>query len=294
MDINFELYKIFYKTAKLGSMSKAAKELFTSQPAISQSIKLLEEKLGGQLFHRTSQGVSLTSEGKEIYKYIEQSYGLIQTAERRFLDLKNLSSGQLRIAVSTTACNIFLLKYLEEFSIAYPQIKIFVNDQSTQKTIEELELGEVDIGIMNLKENNEAITIIKEIEIQDCFVANKKYKDICDKEISLNEMITYPVILMQKGLNTREFIDEYFLSYGLSILPQIELSTMEMLIEFAKRGLGLSCVIKDYVQKELKEYQLFEVTLKEKIPKRRLSIAINKRIPASTAAQAFIDLIVSK
>lgn len=294
MDINFELYKIFYKTAKLGSMSKAAKELFTSQPAISQSIKLLEEKLGGQLFHRTSQGVSLTSEGKEIYKYIEQSYGLIQTAERRFLDLKNLSSGQLRIVVSTTACNIFLLKYLEEFSIAYPQIKIFVNDQSTQKTIEELELGEVDIGIMNLKENNEAITIIKEIEIQDCFVANKKYKDICDKEISLNEMITYPVILMQKGLNTREFIDEYFLSYGLSILPQIELSTMEMLIEFAKRGLGLSCVIKDYVQKELKEYQLFEVTLKEKIPKRRLSIAINKRIPASTAAQAFIDLIVSK
>lgn len=294
MDINFELYKIFYKTAKLGSMSKAAKELFTSQPAISQSIKLLEEKLGGQLFHRTSQGVSLTSEGKEIYKYIEQSYGLIQTAERRFLDLKNLSSGQLRIAVSTTACNIFLLKYLEEFSIAYPQIKIFVNDQSTQKTIEELELGEVDIGIMNLKENNEAISIIKEIEIQDCFVANKKYKEICDKEISLNEMITYPVILMQKGLNTREFIDDYFLSYGLSILPQIELSAMEMLIEFAKRGLGLSCVIKDYVQKELKEYQLFEVTLKEKIPKRRLSIAINKRIPASTAAQAFIDLIVSK
>lgn len=293
MRINLELYKIFYITAKLGSISKAAKELFTSQPAVSQSIKLLEKKLGGELFYRTPRGVSLTLEGEVLFKYIEQGYGLMQTAERKFLELKNVDLGQIRIAVCSTVCKYYLIKYLETYNLAFPNIKIYVKDQSTYEIVQALESGEVDIGILNMNiENIDSLNIIKTFKIQDCFVVGEKYKYICEKQISLKKLVNnYPIILLEKGGNTRDYIDNYFSSNGITVLPQIELSNMELLIEFAKRGLGVSCVIKDYVQKELEQKHLYEIPVKEKIPERVLGIATKKDIPISTAAQKFMELI---
>ena len=293
MYINLELYRIFYITAKLGSISKAAKELFTSQPAVSQSIKLLEGKLGGQLFYRTPKGVSLTLEGEAIFKYIEQGYGLMQTAERKFLELKNLDLGQVRIAVCSAVCKYYLMKYIEIYNLNYPNIKIYIKDNSRHEILKALESGEIDIGILNMHiETNNSLNIIKTFKIQDCFVAGKKYKDISSKQISLKKLVdSYPIILLGKGGNTRDYIDNYFSSYGITVLPQIELSNMELLIEFAKKGLGVSCVIKDYVQRELEEKQLYEISIKEKIPERILGIATKKDIPMSTATQKFIELI---
>lgn len=293
MHINLELYRIFYITAKLGSISKAAKELFTSQPAVSQSIKLLEGKLGGQLFYRTPKGVSLTLEGEVLFKYIEQGYGLMQTAERKFLELKNLNLGQVRIAVCSAVCKYYLMKHIEIYNLNYPNIKIYIKDKSSYEILKALESGEIDIGILNMNiETNNSLNIIKKFKIQDCFVVGKKYKDISEKQISLKKLVdSYPIILLGKGGNTRDYIDNYFSSYGLTVLPQIELSNMELLIEFAKKGLGVSWVIKDYVQMELEHKQLYEISIKEKIPERILGIATKKDIPMSTATQKFIELI---
>jgi DNA-binding transcriptional LysR family regulator len=293
MYINLELYRIFYITAKLGSISKAAKELFTSQPAVSQSIKLLEGKLGGKLFYRTPKGVSLTLEGEVLFKYIEPGYGLMQTAERKFLELKNLNLGQVRIAVCSAVCKYYLMKNIEAYNLNYPNIKIYIKDKSSYEIAKSLESGEIDIGILNIHvENNNSLNVIKIFKIQDCFVVGNKYKEICEKQISLRNLVDrYPIILLEKGGNTRDYIDNYFSSYGLEIAPQIELSNVELMIEFAKRGLGVSCVIKDYIQKELEQEQLYEVSIKEKIPERIMGIATNKNIPMSTAAQKFIELI---
>ena len=293
MDINFELYKIFYITAKLGSISKAAKELFTSQPAVSQSIKLLEGKLGGQLFYRTPKGVCLTVEGEVLFKYIEQGYGLMQTAERKFLELKNLNIGQVRIAVCSALCKHYLMKYLEEYNLNYQNIKIYIKDMASHEILKSLNSGEIDIGIFNMHiETNSSIEIVKTFKIQDCFVVGDKYKDITKDQIDLKKLIdNYPILLLGKGGNTREYLDNYFTSNGVTVVPQMELSNMELLIESAKKGFGVSNVIKDYVQKELEEKELYEVSIKEKIPERYLGIAIKKDIPMSTATHKFIEVI---
>lgn len=293
MYINLELYRIFYVTAKLGSISKAAKELFTSQPAVSQSIKLLEGKLGGELFYRTPKGVVLTLEGEVLFKYVEQGYGLMLTAERKFLELKNLNLGQLRIAVCSAVCKYYLMKYIEIYNLNYPNIKIYVKDKSSYEIAKALESGEIDIGIFNMHiENNNSFNVIKTFKIQNCFVVGEKYKEICKKQILLKNLVhRYPIILLERGGNTRDYIDSYFSSHGLEIAPQIELSNVELMIEFAKRGLGVSCVIKDYIQKELEQEQLYEVPIKEKIPERIMGIATKKELPMSTAAQKFIELI---
>lgn len=293
MHINLELYRIFYITAKLGSISKAAKELFTSQPAVSQSIKLLEGKLGGELFYRNPKGVSLTLEGEVLFKYIEQGYGLMLTAERKFLELKNLNLGQIRIAVCSAVCKYNLMKYIEKYNLNYPNIKIYIKDYSSYEIEKALESGDIDIGILNMTvENYNSLNIIKKFEIQDCFVVGNKYKKICKNEISVKDLANeYPIILLEKGGNTRNYIDNYFSEYGIQIMPQMELSNVELMIEFAKKGLGISCVIKDYVQKELEQEQLYIVPIKEKIPKRIMGIAIKKDMPMSTATKGFIDII---
>lgn len=178
--------------------------------------------------------------------------------------------------------------------MAYPNIEIYIKDQSTHSTIKQLESGEVDIGIINLNGSRDSLTVIGKIEIQDCFVAGERFKEICDKPIFLKELVeNYPIILMQKGLNTRKYIDNFFTSYGIKVIPKVELSTMELLIEFAKKGLGISCVIEDFVRSDLDQQQLFIVPIQEIIPKRFLSIAIKKDLPLSSAAQKFIELFQS-
>ncbi|NQX47982.1 LysR family transcriptional regulator [Paenibacillus tritici] len=291
MDINFELYKIFYMTVKAGSMSNAAKELFTSQSAVSQSIKILESKLGSQLFYRGPHGVTLTSEGKVLYSYVEQSYELLQAAQRRFDEFNNLDAGELRVAVSSAACSNFFMQYLETYSLSYPNIDIYIKDQSTHTTIKQLESGEVDIGIINLSGKQDTLNVIGEIEIQDCFVVGERFKKLCETEISLKKLIDeYPINFLQKGLHTRNYIENVLASYNLEVKPKAELSTMELLIEFAKKGLGVSCVIEDFVQKDVNQKELFVLPIIEKIPKRYLSIAIKKNLPLTSAAQKFIEL----
>lgn len=295
MYINLELYRIFYITAKSGSISKAAAELFTSQPAISQSIKQLEEKLGGQLFYRNARGVTLTAEGEVLFQYIEQGYGIMMTAERKFSELKQMNAGHLRISVSSAVCKYELLGAISEYHQSYPNIKIDIKDESSHEIARLLNMGEIDIGILNLRnmdENN--MDVIKNIQVQDCFVVGKAYENLCRKPISIQKIAKeYSLIMLQKGGSTRTYIEEYFHSNGIELMPRIELSNLDLMVEFAINGLGIACVAKDYVQRELRSKELFELPLKEKIPPRQLLAATKKGMPISTATQAFIEIFCS-
>ncbi|MDR1769820.1 MAG: LysR family transcriptional regulator [Hungatella sp.] len=295
MYINLELYRIFYITAKSGSFSKAAAELFTSQPAISQSIKQLEEKLGGQLFYRNARGVTLTAEGEVLFRYIEQGYGLMLTAERKFYELKQMNAGHLRISVCSAVCKYELLGAISEYHQRYPNIKIDIKDESSKEIARLLDMGEIDIGILNhhnLDENN--MDVIKDIQVQDCFIAGKAYESLCQKPIGIRKLAKeYSLIMLQKGGSTRKYIEEYFHSKGAELVPGIELSNLDLMVEFAVNGLGIACVAKDYVQKKLQSKQLFELPLIEKIPPRHLVAATKRGMPISTAAQTFIEIFCS-
>jgi DNA-binding transcriptional LysR family regulator len=291
MLINLELYRIFYITAKMGSISKAAKELFTSQPAISQSIKLLEKKLGGELFYRNARGVSLTTEGEVLFQYIEQGYRLIMAGEQKFSELKQMHSGHLRLAVCSAVCKYDLLNHITHYNESYPGIHLQIRDESSREIARLLDLGEIDIGIINLhKAETSHFQIIKTLEMQECFVVGEKFKNHLGVPISLHDLTEhYPIITLQKGGNTRDSIDEFFLSHGIGLTPQFELENLDLMVEFAKRGLGAAYVIRDYVKEELKKGLLFEVPVIESIPKRNLAVLIKKDMPVSTAALKFLE-----
>ncbi|SFM39805.1 LysR family transcriptional regulator [Pelosinus propionicus] len=294
MNVNLELYRVFYVVASTGSISKAAKELFTSQPAVSQSIKVLEHKLGGQLFIRTPKGVKLTVEGDVLFKYIEQGYSFFKTAEQKFLEMQNLQAGQLRIGVSDTLCKYYLISYLEKYTAAYPEIKIHVTNQTTFEIIDLLKGGKIDLGVINLPIKDDcSLELTQTLKIQDCFIVGKKFKHLSGLPISLKKLVEYPMVLLEKDSNSRNFIDNYAEANGIKLVPEIELGTVDLLVEFAKKGLGISCVIKDFIKEELASEEIFEVTVQEKIPQRTIGVAQLKGTPVSTAVKKFIEVLIN-
>ncbi len=289
--LNLERYRVFYHTAKELSFSKAAEGLFISQPAVSQTIKLLEEELGGQLFLRTSRGVQLTREGEVLFKYIEQAFKLIETGEQKLADIHNLLSGEIKIGASDTLSKYYLLPYLKMFHERYPQVRIQVTNRTTPETVSLLKSGYVDLGIVNLPIEAEQVLIKKVMTVQECFVVGDKYKKLAAEELSIHELVKYPILLLEKGTNTRKFVDEYAARNGLILTPEIELGSIDVLVQFARIGLGISYVVRDFIQEDLNQENLYEIKVKEKIPQRSIGIVTLKDIPLSKAAEMFISLL---
>ncbi len=291
MNIDFELYRIFYVVANNLNITKAANELNISQPAISKSIKSLEEQLGGQLFLRTKKGVILTKEGENFYKYIKQAIEFISSAENNFTDAINLETGTIKIGTSTTLTKEFLIPYLKIFHDKYPKIKIEIATDVSSVLINKLRNGLIDVIILNLinKDYGSDIEIIKASTINNCFVTNNK--NLKNKKLSIKDLNNYPLILQTKGSNARDFIDTFAKKYNTILKPDIELSGYSLVTEFAKIGFGIGLVTKEYIKKELKNNELYEIVLEEQLPKRYIGIAISKNHLPNFSTKKLIELI---
>lgn len=296
MNIDFELYRIFYTVANHGNITAAAKELNISQPAISKSIKNLEEQLGGTLFIRTKRGVILTSEGKEFYNYIKKAIEYITNAENKFTDLINLETGCIRIGISTTLTKKFLLPYLEVFHKLYPNIDIMISTNISSEHLIKLRNGLLDMVILNLgkEKYDDDIEIIKCKEINDCFIVNSNYKDIINKELSIKDLNNYPLILQTKESNTRKFIDNLAKEHNLILKPNMELASYTLVVTLTKIGFGIGYATKEYIKKELENKELFELKIKEDIPSRYIGIALSKNNLPNFSTKKLIEIITKK
>lgn len=296
MNINFELYRIFYVVANHSNITKASEELNISQPAISKSIKNLEEQLGGPLFVRTKKGVVLTEEGKEFYTYIKSAIEYINNAENKFTDLINLETGLIKIGINTTLTKEFLLPYLEEFHKLYSKINIEIQTNITSKLIEKLKNGLLDIVFLNVYQNdyNNDIEIIKCKKLKNCFIVGEKYKHLTNKILTLSELNGYPLILQAKGSNTRTFIDNFAKEHQVVLKPEIELASQSLIPEFTKIGFGIGFTTKSYIEDSLKNKELFELNIKEIIPEKYIGIALSKNHIPSFSTKKLIEIITKK
>lgn len=293
MEQNLSLYRIFYEVARNGNISWAAKELYISQPAISKSISKLEDSLGVSLFSRNSRGVLLTEEGELLYQYISAAFASLKRGEEELKRMKEFDIGELKIGVSTTLCKYILLPYLKAFIAKYPHIKITIESRASAQTLEHLEEGEVDIGVVAtpFKKKDSCFYPIQEIE--EGFICSPSYL----KHLELTPGVPVQseifkkatVMLLDKKNATRLYIDEYLRQNNIEIDHILEVTNMDLLIEFAKIGLGVSCVIKDFVQEELSAGQLVEIPLKPPIKKRTVGFAYSKHPIHQRTLQLFLD-----
>lgn len=287
MDINFELYKTFYLVAKSGSFSAAAKKLFVSQSAVSQSIKNLETIAGSTLFIRGSKHVELTSVGKMLYIYVEQAYSLFKTAETKMHEMQVLELGEIKIGVGDTILRHLLIPLLQQFIVEYPKIKIQIINRTSPGIIDSLRSGAVDLGIVTLPVTDKDIVTPEFREVEDVFVASSRFDYLKNRFLTPKELAALPLLLLQKASSTRRNLDSYFSSIGLNISPEIELESMELLVELSKIGLGVAHVLKESVAEMVSTNELFILKLTETLPKRKLGVAKLRNVPLSPAAELF-------
>lgn len=289
MNIDYELYRIFYIVAKNGNITRASKELLISEPAVSKSIKNLEGYLGTPLFTRTKKRVNLTTEGITLYEYISKGIEYFKSGEAKFNELINLESGTIRIGINTTLTKEFLMPYLETFHKLYPNINIEIRTNLTSELKSMLKDGLIDMHILNLtnEETKNDFNIIKCKTITDCFVSNKPIKE----KISIKELNNYPLILQDKNSNTRKFLDDFANKYEITLKPKIEIGSYYLVSEFSRIGLGIGYVTKNYIKNNLDNKELFIVPIKEKIPSREIGILLNKNTTPNFSTKELIKII---
>ena len=293
MNINYELYRVFYEVVNSGSITHASERLNISQPAISKSIKNLEDQLGGDLFIRTQKGVVLTEEGKIFYEHIKNAISNINAAESEFTSLIKLNTGSIRIGVSTTITEKYLLPYLKEFHEQYPNISIHMYTDISNELLNKLKNGLIDLAIIHAmdKDYGSEINVEKIKKIHSCFVANNKYKELLGREVSIQELKEYPIILQVKGSNSRDIIDKFALDNNVVLNNTIESSSYTLISEFAKIGLGIGICTKEYIGKDLKDKALYELKLKESFPNRYIGIATLKNQTPNFSTKKFMEII---
>ena len=288
MNIDLELYRVFFVVAKHKHMTKASEELHISQPAISQSIKKLEEQLGGTLFLRSNKGMELTEEGKMFYEYVKGALELINNAENEFTSFKNLDKGEIKIGCSTTLTKLVLLDALKRFHPNYPNININITNDLTSNLINDLKLGKLDFVIFNesnIKETNLDLQKIK--ELQQGFVYNPLFYK--DEVTSFNDLNNYPLILQKEESNSRKLLDYIALNNNVKLLPKMEVVSQDLITEFTNIGLGIGFVIIDLAKRNFKELE--ELKLNKKIPNINVYLATNKSISLTFASKTFIKYI---
>jgi len=291
MSVKLDLYKVFNIVGKSASFSKAAKALYMTQPAVSQAISQLERELETRLFNRTPKGVTMTDEGRILFEYVNSAIGLIEGAEEKLQEFKNLTAGELKIGVGDTISRYFLLPYLESFHSKYPNIKFKIVNGTTNELCAILKTGEVDIAICNFPIDDPALTLRPCIEVEDIFVCGEKFTPFLKKTMSLDTLVKLPLIFLEPTANSRHYVEDYLLSQGVQIAPEFELGSYDLLLEFARINLGIACVIKEFSMDYLNKGIIHEIKLKHKIPKRSIGVAHLKNVPLSPAATRFVGII---
>lgn len=290
MNQNLSSYRIFYTVANTGNISKAAKELYISQPAISKSIQKLEESVGCKLFSRSSRGVVLTDEGKLLYEHVSEAFETLTMGEEKLKRSIELGVGHLKIGVSSTLCKYLLLPYLKEFIRQNPHISISISCQSTNDTLKLLEDNKIDIGLIGKPENLKNIHFDFLEEIEDIFVAAKDYlRNLKARGIQKDYILqSSTLMLLDKNNMTRQYIDDYLQENQIIIKDSIDISDMDLLIDFARIGVGVACVIKNFVREDLENGTLMEIPLGFPIHKREVGFAYKTTTKPSKSLAEFI------
>ena len=291
--VNLELYRVFYTVAKCGSLTRAADELFISQPAVSQAIKQLEGQLGTPLFNRTHRGMELSDRGgKQIFDIVARALAELDEAENKLKEINSTATGTIRISASDTIFSYVVIDKIAEYHEKFPDVKINLINCITTETVDLLTNNKCDIAFLNLPVDDKDINLTSVImPLHDTFVANKNYAALAEDVQPLKSMHDYPLLMLDQNTVTRKAIINFSHSIGVHLHPEVECGSLELMIQLAKNGVGIACVPKEYVRRELNDDKtLFEIRTEPALPARSIGIAFPKNQPISYATKEFFKL----
>ncbi len=286
-NFSLDLYRVFAAVYEKRSFSEAARQLFVTQSAVSQSVKQLETMLGIQLFLRGKRAVTPSVEARQLYAMIAPAIGTICEAEERIERFKRLQEGFLRVGAADTVARHFLLPYLKRWNELHPGVRLQVVNRTSTEAFSLLSAGKLDVAFVNSPVDKSKFSVKKCLELHDVFIAGNAFSELNGKTITRKELCSYPLIMLEKLSNTRRSIDEEFMRSGITLNPEIDLGCHDLLVDFARINLGISCVTREFAAID---GELFELKLDEPLPVRELDLCWVDAGNLSEAKKRFIDM----
>ena len=290
--VSLGLYRVFYTVAKCGSLTRAAEELYISQPAVSQSVKQLENQLGVSLFKRTHSGMELSDNGgKLIFKEVERALELFNEAENRIEQTKQEATGTIRIGASDTIFEYFLADKIVDYHERFPAVKIELMADFTPDTIEKLKANRCDVAFVNLPIEIDSELHLEEncARLNDIFIASNTFAELSGSTISLDKLKKYPLIVMDKNTVARRTLEAFLRSVGVELSPAIEVGSWDLMKRLVARGMGVGVIPRQYALREIQSGELFEVQTDPVLPVRSIGMLLPKNQPVSYALHSFIE-----
>ena len=291
MAVKLELYRVFKEVAETGNISLAAKNLYISQSADSQSIKQLETALQARLFSRSPRGVTLTGEGQMLYEYVRSALSLLSTGEDKLSQAQQLLLGTLTIGASDTVTSLFLTPYLEAFHRRHPGIRLKIVSGRSAKVLGLLKSGVVDIAFASSPADKSSLSDFPCFETHSVFVAGSNYPCDFDHVYTLQEIAAFPLILLERKASSRVFLEQYFLKRGVTLTPEIELSSRSLLVDMAAIGLGVAGVTEEFVKRDLEQGAIRVLKTDFEIPSRTVDMCTLREVSPTAAASRFIEMV---
>lgn len=291
--VNLELYRVFYTVAKCGSLTKAAQELYISQPAVSQAIRQLENQLGTTLFNRVHKGMELTKQGGElVFEDVSRALQLLDGVESRLSELKKSAKGTLRIGASETIFQYILADKLVKYHALYPDVKFELLSDVSPITIEQLKTDRCDVGFLNFPiPEDEGIVVRKTITLlNDVFIGGKGFERFRGRQVPLWELQKEPLLLMEPHTVARSAVDHFCTSLGIRFRPAIEVDSWGFMKKLVAEGMGIGCIPREYMQPEAGDGSIFEIEVSPTMPSRSVGVALPKNTSISYALRAFLEL----
>ena len=293
---NISLYRIFLETAKCGSISAAARKLYVTQPAVSVGIRQLEAELGVKLFFRTPKGIKLSQEGETLYEYVKSAFGFLELGEDKLRDMNELGGGVLRIGASDMTLKFYLLEYLAKFHREHPRVRLSVSNNPTPRSLEELREGTIDFCVISEPVRVDGDIELRRVrEIRDIWVReSNSYTELDGEPQEFDSLLSHTTVMLDGNTSSRRYVEDWMRKCGASesaLRPGIELATSELVLDFARRQIGIGCVVEDFAKEDIRAGVLKEIPLKHPIPPRGFLLAYLKSVPLCSAARHFIDML---
>jgi DNA-binding transcriptional LysR family regulator len=295
MNLQYEWYKVFYAAATHLSFTKAAAELFVTQSAVSQTIRLLEEALEVKLFYKDGRRVKLTREGQILLEHVEPAIRLLDKGAATLRDMNQLHSGSIRLGASDTISRFLLLPYIKSFHEKHPQIRITINNRPSPISSELVQKGEIDFAVVNYEATLETqrLTVYPLTDTENVFVATDAVLDALGlnrAKVNLKKLSRCTLITLEPKSTTRRLLDRFLAEKKVPWLPEFESGSVELILEMASMGIGVGFVPKMALSKWA-DPNLKVISLPEKIPTTSVCIVKHSQMPLTPAAATAIEAL---
>ena len=290
--MNYDYFRIFYYVGKHKNITRAATELYSSQPALTRAIQNLESELGCRLFVRTKSGVEFTSEGQRLFEYVNIAHNQLLKGEEEVSRAISAESGTIYIGSSITALHNFLFDVLDEFHYSHPGVKFKITTGSNNGSVEKLKKGIIDVAFVSTPFNNaKSLSTVTVADFNDILIAGNNFAELKEKTLTLADIKNYPFICLRTGMQLREFIDDVFAEHGLSVNPDIETDGADIMVAMICHNFGIGFVPQGMAESAIKSGKAFRVNLNGELPPRNICMVTDPHHPQTNASREFCKLV---